>query len=106
MLRFKKIRAPGFGQPERIQIRLSDAGYLPIMHEDPPRTAGALTAVMALREAGRQLRRQELIERVKNLGHVQIRAAAAYVGQAKQGGLIDATQDGREVIYRLTEVAS
>jgi len=43
---------------------------------------------------------------VKNTAHVQLRAAAAYVGQAKQGGLIDATQDGREVIYRLTELGS
>jgi hypothetical protein len=38
--------------------------------------------------------------------HVQLRAAAAYGGQAKQGGLIDSTQDGREVIYRLAEPAS
>jgi len=29
-----------------------------------------------------------------------------YVGKAAQGGLIEGTQDGREVIYRLTEAAS
>ncbi|HEV8670612.1 MAG TPA: hypothetical protein VGS01_07740 [Candidatus Limnocylindria bacterium] len=101
MLVFKKIRAPGFGQPEKMQIRLSEAGYLPIAHEEPPRTAGALAAVMVLREAGGQLRRQELIDRVRQRTKVSLRTVTSYIGQAKQGGLIDGIDDGRETIYRL-----
>ncbi|MDP9264780.1 MAG: AAA family ATPase [Chloroflexota bacterium] len=103
MLVFKKIRAPGFGHPAKMQIRLSDAGYLPIAHEEPTRTLGSLTTIQVLREAGGQLRRQELVERIQNVAKVKLRAAAAYVGQAKQEGLIEAAQDGREVVYRLTE---
>ncbi len=106
MLCFEKVRAPGFGLPEKMQIRLSDAGYLPIAEEEPSRSAGELTAVMVLREAGGQLRRQELIERIQNRGHVKLRAAVGYVGKAKQAGLIESTQDGRSVIYRVAEVAS
>ena len=98
MLCFEKVRAPGFGLPEKIQIRLSDAGYLPIAEEEPSRTAGELTAVLVLREAGGQLRRQELIERIQRRGSVKLRAAVGYVGKAKQAGLITATQDGREVV--------
>ena len=51
-----------------MQIRLSDAGYLPIAHEEPPRTTGALTVVTVLREAGGQLRRKDLVERVMRVG--------------------------------------
>jgi AAA domain len=106
MLCFEKIRAPGFGLPEKLQIRLSDAGYLPIAEDEPSRTAGELTVVMVLREAGGQLRRQELVERVQRRGSVKLRAAVGYIGKAKQAGLIEATQDGREVIYRVTEEAA
>lgn len=106
MLCFEKIRAPGFGLPEKLQIRLSDAGYLPIAPEEPPRGAGPLTVVAVLREAGGQLRRQELLERVIERAQVKIRAATGYIGQAKQAGLIDGSQDGREAVYRVAEAAS
>jgi hypothetical protein len=101
MLCFEKIRAPGFGLPEKMQIRLSDAGYLPIAFEEPPRTAGALAVVMILREAGGQLRRQDLIERVRLRAKVGLRSVTNYIGQAKQAGLIDGADEGRETIYRL-----
>ncbi|MDP9245982.1 MAG: hypothetical protein M3O64_04945, partial [Chloroflexota bacterium] len=103
MLAFEKIRAPGFGLPEKVQIRLSDAGYLPIAAEEPSKSAGETTVVMVLREAGGQLRRQELIERIQHRGNVKLRAAVGYVGKAKQSGLIEAVQDGREVTYRVAE---
>ena len=106
MLCFEKVRAPGFGLPEKMQIRLSDAGYLPIADEEPSKTAGGeMLAVQLLREAGGQLRRQELIERIQQRGSVKLRAAAGYVGKAKQAGLITATEDGRESIYRVAEDA-
>jgi len=105
MLCFEKVRAPGFGLPEKMHIRLSDAGYLPIADEEPSKTAGEMLAVQLLREAGGQLRRQELIERIQQRGSVKLRAAVGYVGKAKQAGLITATQDGREVVYRVAEDA-
>ena len=105
MLCFEKVRAPGFGLPEKLQIRLSDAGYLPIADEEPSKTAGEMLAVQLLREAGGQLRRQELIERIQQRGSVKLRAAAGYVGKAKQAGLMTSTEDGRESIYRLAEDA-
>ena len=105
MLCFEKIRAPGFGLPEKLQIRLSDAGYLPIVDEEPARTAGELTVVMVLREAGGQLRRQELVERVQKRAGVKLRAAVGYVGKAKQAGQIIDFAAGREVIYRVSETA-
>jgi AAA domain len=102
MLAFKKIRAPGFGHHADLQIRLSDAGYLPVAYEEPTSSVGELVVVQALREAGGQLRRQELIDHVKNRANVRVRAAVGYIGKAKQSGLIDVFPDGREVIYRVT----
>ncbi len=108
MLAFEKIRAPGSAivQGTKMQVRLGDAGYLPIAHEEPTKTLGSMTTVQVLREAGGQLRRQELVERIQNVAHVKLRAAVGYVGQAKQEGLIEALQDGREVVYRLTETTA
>lgn len=103
MLCFEKIRAPGFGLPEKMQIRLSDAGYLPIVEEDTSRTAAETVVVQILRDAGGQLRRQELVERIQQKCSVKLRAAVGYVGKAKQAGLIEAFQDGREVVYRVAQ---
>ena len=103
MLVFEKIRAPGFGVREKMQIRLSEAGYLPIQREDGPPPAGAIAVQVVLREAGGQLRRQELVEHVRSRAQVSLRTAAAYIGQAKQQGLVEGTDVGRETIYRLAE---
>ncbi len=105
MLRFRKLRAPGFGQPPDIQIRLSDAGYLPLVADEPSRTAGEIVVVTVLREAGGQLRRQDLIAHIQSRANVKSRAAIGYIGKAKQAGLIDDHPDGREVIYRVSENA-
>ena len=106
MLVFEKIRAPGFGLPEKMQIRLSESGYLPIAAEEPQLIPGALVVVQTLREAGGQLRRKELIDQIRNRAQVQLRTAAGYIGQAKQEGLVTASAVGREVIYRVAEVAA
>jgi hypothetical protein len=101
MLVFEKVRAPGFGMREKLQIRLSEAGYLPIARDDRQPPAGAIAAQLVIRDAGGQLRRQDLIERLQATAHVTLRTATSYIGQAKQQGLIEGSDIGRETIYRL-----
>jgi hypothetical protein len=103
MLAFEKIRAPGFTLPEKMQIRLGEAGYFPIAGEAKlPEGRTALVAQL-LREAGGQLRRQELVERVATRAHVKDRAAIGHIAQAKQEGAIAVHQVGREAVYRLAD---
>jgi hypothetical protein len=105
MLVFEKIRAPGFHLPEKMQIRLGDAGYLPIAGEAKLPEGKTDVVVQLIREAGGQLRREDLVERVGTRAHVKGRQAVSYIAQAKQEGAIAVFRLGHEAVYRLSEGA-
>lgn len=102
MVVFDKIRAPGFALPEKLQVRLSDHGYLQLAEEKLPEGRTDVI-VQLLREAGGQLRRAELVERVATRTGKRERAAIGYVAQAKTEGAIAVHQVGREAVYRLAD---
>lgn len=106
MLVFEKVRAPGFTLPEKMQIRLGEAGYLPIAGEATIPEGKTDLVVLLLREAGGQLRREELVERVSSRAHVRNRAAIGYIAQAKQERAIDVFRVGHEAIYQVVEAVS
>lgn len=98
---FEKVRAPGFTVPEKLQIRLGEAGYLPIAGEAKIPEGRTELVVLLLREAGGQLSRKDLVDRVAARAKVKDRAAIGYIAQAKQEGAVVVHQAGREAVYRL-----
>lgn len=104
MVCFEKIRAPGFSNAEKMQITLShEHGYLQLAGEARLPEGRTELVVQLLREAGCQLRRQDLVERVATRAGVKDRAAIGYIAQAKQEGIIAVHQVGREAVYRLAD---
>ncbi len=105
ILQFEKIRAPGSTlQGLRLQIRLGEDGYLPVIPEPAKGAeAGPTLAVLVVREAGGQLRRQDLLAGLMAKARVQQRAANKYLGAAVQRKLLRRLQAGREVLYQTVE---
>lgn len=105
MLIFDKVRAPGFTL-ERMQIGLGDHGYLPIVPDVPAERAGPMLVRIVLADAGGQLRRQELLERVRARANCGGRAAAGYLAEARDAGSAVPHPIGRETVYRLAGESS
>jgi hypothetical protein len=101
---FEKVRAPSSSLlGERIQIALGEQGYLPIMAGPPAVGAGPALAAIVVREAGGQLHRSELLDRLMARGHVKLRAANKYLGEAVQAGLLKRVPDGARKVYQAVE---
>lgn len=106
MVVFEKIRAPGFTNPEKLQIRLDpEHGYLQLSGEAHLPEGRTELVVQLIREAGGQIGRRDLIARVCERTHLKERQAISHVAQAKQEGAIAVFKDGREAVYRLPENA-
>jgi hypothetical protein len=101
-LTFEKIRAPSSSlQGERLCIALGEAGYLPVVPAVEPIGSGGTLARLVVRDAGGQLRRQELLARLMVRANVKERAANKYLGQAVQTKLLRKVPDGGQMIYQL-----
>ncbi len=106
ILTFEKIRAPSSPlQGERLTIALGDDGYLPIVTAERPTQAGVTLALLVVREAGGQLHRQELIERLMVRATCKQRAANKYLGQAVQAGVLRKVPDGAQTVYQVVAEA-
>ncbi len=106
ILVFEKIRAPSSSLlDERLRIRLGEAGYLPVIPDQPQQSAGATLARIIVAESGGQLHRKPLIERLMARAGCRPRAANKYLGQAVQTGELHSERDGMEVLYRLVTAA-
>ena len=104
ILTFEKIRAPSSSLlGERLTIALGDAGYLPVAAAEPPAEAGPTLAVLIVREAGGQLHRRELLNRLMPRAQCKERAAAKYLGRAVQAGALRSVPDGAQAVYQVVE---
>ncbi len=106
LLTFEKIRAPSSSLlGERLTIALGDDGYLPVVTAERPTQAGVTLALLTVREAGGQLHRQELIERLMVRATCKQRAANKYLGQAVQSGVLRRVPDGAQTVYQVVAEA-
>jgi predicted ATP-dependent serine protease len=104
-VKFEKIRAPGFEVPEKLRIELGDEGYLAVDgREDRLESAGLILLLDLLDEAGGQLTRAEIIERMRTRRKVTSRSVGNYLGEGRERGLLNRFSDGREAVYRLASV--
>lgn len=107
ILTFEKVRAPSSSLlGERLQIVLTDDGYRPVVVAERSVDAGPTLAVILVREAGGQLPRAELIDRLMARASCRERAAAKYLGQAVQAGSLRSVRDGAKALYLLGEAES
>jgi hypothetical protein len=105
-LTFEKIRAPSSSlMGTSMTIALGEEGYLPVIQNERPIEAGTTLAVLIVREAGGQLRRRELIQRLMERAQCKERAAAKYLGQAVQAGALRSVRDGAEAVYKSLDEA-
>ena len=105
LVTFEKIRAPGsslLGQ--QLRIHPTDTGYQAITATVTTGGAGELLASIVVAEAGGQLYRQQLIERLMERAHCRERAAAKYLGKAVQAGLLRSIPSGQQVIYQSVDL--
>jgi hypothetical protein len=102
ILVFEKIRAPTSDlMGERVQIVLEEHGYSLVNQEWEIPKAGAEYARIIVTEAGGQLPRKMLIERLMVKADCKERWAGKYLGEAVQGGLLQRVPFGAEVVYQL-----
>ncbi len=102
VLSFEKIRAPSSSlMGERLSIVLGDEGYLPLRGVEPVIPAGVTLALLIVREAGGQLYRKELIDRIMARGQCKERAAGKYLGQAVQKGVLRSLPSGNSAVYQV-----
>jgi hypothetical protein len=58
-MNWSMAKLAGFGHADKIQLRLSEAGYLPAQRDNSTPPAGAVAALLVVREAGGQLHRKD-----------------------------------------------
>lgn len=105
-LTFEKIRAPSSTLDGReVRIALGELGYLLVEADEPTATAGSIMAVHIVREAGGQLHRKALLDRLQVRANCKVRAANKYLGDAVQEHLLVSIRDGNSVLYQLTPEA-
>jgi KaiC/GvpD/RAD55 family RecA-like ATPase len=101
-LTFEKIRAPSSTlDGHEVRIALGEQGYLLVEAEEGPTTAGSILAVAIVREAGGQLHRKALLDRLQGRTNCKLRAANKYLGDAVQGRLLVTVRDGNSALYQL-----
>jgi hypothetical protein len=101
-LTFEKIRAPSSSlDGHEVRIALGEQGYLLVDPEEGTTTAGSILAVAIVREAGGQLHRKALLDRLQGRTNCKLRAANKYLGDAVQGHLLVTVRDGQQVLYQL-----
>jgi len=101
-LTFEKIRAPSSTlDGHEVRIALGDQGYLLVEAEEGTTTAGSILAAAIVRDAGGQLHRKALLDRLQGRASCKLRAANKYVGQAVQGRLLTTVRDGQQALYQL-----
>jgi hypothetical protein len=106
ILTFEKVRAPSSSlMGERLPIVLGDDGYLPLITTERVVDAGPTLAVIIVREAGGQLHRRELVDRIMARAHCRERAAGKYLGQAVQAGRLRTVRDGLQSVYQAVDEA-
>ena len=69
--------------------------------EEGMTTSGAILAVAIVREAGGQLHRKALLDRLQGRASCKLRAANKYVGDAVQKSLLVTVWDGQQKLYKL-----
>jgi hypothetical protein len=103
----QKVRAPSSTiNGARLRVQLGEIGYRPVVPITSVTAAGSILAAHIVDEAGGQLHRQQLIERLKNRAGCKDRAASKYLGEAVQAGRLRPVKQGKETIYQAVEVAA
>jgi AAA domain len=101
-LTFEKIRAPSSTlDGHEVRIALGEQGYLLVEAEEGTTTAGSILAVAIVREAGGQLHRKALLDRLQGRTSCKLRAANKYLGDAVQKHLLVTVRDGNSTLYQL-----
>lgn len=102
MLSFDKVRAPSSSLLGlQFQIALGERGYLAVIPKAPETGAGPTLAAQIVAEAGGQLHRQELVQRLMVRAGCKERAAAKYLGEAVQLGRLKRVPDGQMTLYQV-----
>ena len=102
VLAFEKIRAPSSDlQGKRIQVSLGERGYRLIDSTWEPPQAGCEYAKLIVLEAGGQIPRKMLLDRLMVKADCQLRTANKYLGEAVQAGLLTKVPLGAEMVYQV-----